>query len=146
MDKTETVRLVERVCDLRHEVDRASWLESPLAVEQRAQVGAVDIRRREVEKTVLLAGGECGRDVRVDERRSDLRLTQEALPEALVARELRRQHLQCHTFAVMRIHGAVDGARRACADDLLDPEPRQERAAANLHRHLSASAWQAALC
>lgn len=62
-----------------------------------------------------------GDDVRVVERGLAARLTPDALLEALVARALRRDHLQRHAPVQRELDGLVDDAHPAVADKRLDP-------------------------
>ena len=112
----------------------ALGLEPPFAAQQLAQVDAVDVRHREVEHAAVLARGERPHDVRVVERRGELRLAQEALPEPLVVRELGREQLQRDPLPV-RVLGEVDGAHRAAREQLPDPEPSDDAAGWTVDAH-----------
>ena len=90
------MRRVERLAGLPHELGRALGLEGPLAPQELAQVDAVHVRHGQVEDAAVVARGDRPHDVRMVERRRELRLAQEALPEPLVVRELGREQLQRH--------------------------------------------------
>jgi len=68
----------------------------------------------------------------VVERGSELRLAQEALVEALVVRELRRQQLQCDLAVEAQMLGEVDARHAAAAEQLLDPVAGDLRADARV--------------
>ena len=81
MHEPGRVRSVERVARLCHQRDGALGREPTFATQKLAQIDAVDVVHREVEHATVLAGRDRLHDVRVVERRSELRLAQEALPE-----------------------------------------------------------------
>ena len=66
----------------------------------------------------------------------ELRLAQEALPEALVVRELGREQLERDPPPV-RVLGEVDGAHRALREQLTDPESADDAAGRTLDAHRS---------
>jgi hypothetical protein len=77
------------------------------------------------------------------EARRELCLAQEALTEALVPRQLRREKLQRHPTAPVCVFGQIDGAHRTRADERLDSEAGQHAAGGYLRPHRSCSALQA---
>ncbi len=66
-------------------------------------------------------------------------LTQEALAEALVAGELRRQHLERRRPAVHRVLHEVDGAHRPFADQRAHAESADDRAGGDVAVHASSA-------
>ncbi len=82
---------IERLRDLCDEVERSLRREPVFAPEQLAQVRPLDVGHRQVEDAVLLSGGEGGDDVGMVEARRELCFAQEALTEALVPRQFRRE-------------------------------------------------------
>ena len=118
VDEPRLVRRVEGLRDLADEVDCAFRLERSLAPEDLAQVGAIDVRHRQIEATVLrLTGGERRHDVGMVEARRELRLAQEALPEALVLGELVAEQLQRSPVAALHVLGEVNRADGTLADE-----------------------------
>src|SRR5947208_12422357 len=66
------------------------------------------------------AGGLDRDDRRVVERRGEPRLPQEALPEADVARELRRQQLQRDVALERKLVRAIDDAHASASEQRVD--------------------------
>ena len=66
------------------------------------------------------------------EARRQLRLTQEALPEAFVVRQLVAEQLQRHRSAVLQRLGEVDRAHGALADERRDAEAGDDVAGTEL--------------
>src|SRR5262249_192565 len=135
VDEAGAMRRVERSGDLRHDCDTALGIESSFAPQYLTQVRPVHVRHGEVEHSFVLTGGERRRDVRMVELRGDLRLAQEALTEAAVARELGREDLQRDSSAALHVLREEDRSHRARPDRAVDPESGYERPAANLRRH-----------
>ena len=82
------MRRVERRGDLAADPQRALGVDAPDAVEQAGEVAPADVAHRQEQHAVALADAVDRHDVRVLERGRHARLAQEALAEALVAREL----------------------------------------------------------
>src|SRR5580765_475738 len=118
VDEALLVGSVERGGDLLDDIDRPLGVEPPFLLEDPPQVGAVDELHREIEPAAVLARAQRPDDVRVVEPRSDLRLTQEALPEALV---LAGEQLQRDDASAL-IARTVDRGHRTMADPRLDLE------------------------
>src|SRR5262249_49172942 len=102
--------------DLPDQRYRSRGLEPPLILEKAPQVRAVDVLHRQVQNAVLLAGPDRADRVSAVEACREPRFTQEPLPEALMLRELRRQHFQCNPLATRRVLREVNGAHRALAE------------------------------
>jgi hypothetical protein len=115
---------VERRAELRDQVRGARGLEPAVPPDQHAQVVAVDVAHRDEQRPVRLARLVDGNDVRVVERRRELRLTLEAAPEVLVLRQLRDDQLQRDHPAQADLLGEIDDAHAAATELALDPVPR----------------------
>ena len=122
MDEPALVGRVERVADLLDQPDRAIRVERRLAGDQLPEVVALDVPHRQVQPPVRLSCRVDRDDVRMIERRRDLRLAQEPLAEALALRELRRQELQRHLAAEADVFRAVDRSHAASPEQLLQTE------------------------
>ncbi len=120
MDEPLLVRGVERLCDLREEIDRALGLERAVLGHDLGQVRALDVAHREEEQAVLVSRLVDRDDVRVVERGGDPRLAQEALAEALVLGELGGDDLERDLAAEALLLGAVDRTHPATADERFD--------------------------
>jgi hypothetical protein len=72
VDEPSRMRRIESFGHLRDERERPLRLEGGLAAKQLTEVGARDVRHREVEHAVHLAGGEDRNDVRVIEARREV--------------------------------------------------------------------------
>ena len=136
MDEPAAVSVVECARDLRDDRDRACRVEPSVAPQEVAKVGPVDVCHREVEQPVRLAGAERPRDVRVVEVSGNPRLAQEALAEPRVPRKLGREDLQRDASPAPDVLSEKDAARRAGADQALDPEVGDQRPSLDLGRHL----------
>jgi hypothetical protein len=120
MDQTARVRRVERRGGLCHELGRPRRWQRPALVQQPAEVRSLDPAHRDVEAAVVVACVVDGDHVRVVELRGHARLAHEAGPEPLVARELRRDHLERDDPVELAVAGAIDHAHAAAARDRLD--------------------------
>ena len=140
MDEPLLVRGVERLGDLREEVDRPLRLECAVLGDDLREVGALDVAHREEEDTVLLSRLVDRDDVRMVERSGDPRLPQEALTETLVLGELGRDDLERDLAAEPLLVGTVNRAHASAADERLDSVAgdrrpgRQQRARDVAHR------------
>ena len=115
------VRAVERVGDLREDGHRHAEVERPLALEECAEVRALDVLHREEQAALRrLSSLVEVEDVRVVERLRVLRLPLEAGGEARVVGKPLRQHLQRAHAALLAL-GEVDRAHGALAEHRLDP-------------------------
>ena len=141
MDEPGRVRRVERLAHLLRKADGASGLEPSLASQELAQVDAVDIGHREVEDFAVLAGRDRLDDMRMVERRSEMRLPQEPLPEALVMDELGREQLQRDTLAVVVLR-EIDDPHRPPRKLLADPESSDDAARGAVDAHRSPQSSQ----
>jgi hypothetical protein len=94
VDEPLSVRGVERVCDVAEDDESPLGPELLLAVQQLLQISSFHEAGGEVERSVRLAGGEDGQDVRMSEGRRQARLVQKALPEARVPGQLGRDQLE----------------------------------------------------
>ena len=81
VDETAGVRRVERVCDLRHDLERPRRGQRALSPEERAKVRPRDVAHGEEEAPVGLAGVVDRHHVRVIEARRELRLAEQPLAE-----------------------------------------------------------------
>jgi hypothetical protein len=104
----------------------------PTPVEQPGEVPAPHVAHRQEQHAVALADTVDRDDVRMLERSRQARLAQEALAEALVARELGQEDLQRHAPLERDVLGRVHRARRALTDQRLDPVARQCRSVLEL--------------
>ena len=111
---------LERRGHLGHDLRRARRRQRAFGRDQRPQVVAGDEAHREVEHPVLLARPEDGEDVGMVERRREARLDDEALAEAAVARELRRDQLERHPAVQRELDRLVDDAHAAAPDHPLE--------------------------
>src|SRR5215218_906839 len=122
MDEAGTMRRVERLAGLSHQLGCAPGVETPLAAQELAQIGPVHVLHDQVEDTAVLARGDRPHHVRMVECRREPRLAQEALPEPLVVRKLGRQQLQRHPPA-LAVLCEVNGPHRPARQQLPDAEP-----------------------
>ena len=136
VDEPERVRGVERVGDRPEQTDGLRRVEAARRrVDELAEVVALDVPHRQVEVPALLAGRVDRDDVRVVEARCELRLDEEPLAEALVRRELGREHLDGHLALQVDVLAQVDGAHRAASEQTLDPEAGEHAPDLDLDRH-----------
>ena len=120
MDETFRVCRIESVRDLAADGERAGRVERALGAQQRTQIRTLDEAHRQVEATVDVACVVDRHDVRVLERHGELRLAGEAVVEALIEGQLRRDELQRDGPLQPQVVGPVDDAHAALADQLLD--------------------------
>ena len=74
-------------------------------------------------------------DVRVIQTRRELGFAEEPPTETLVARQLRREKLECNAPSCSRLLGQVDAAHRSLAEERLHAKTGQDSAGTNLERH-----------
>ncbi len=125
MHETVGVDGVERLRDLREDVESTPDREPTRPPEQRPEVGAVDVAHRDVEAVLGLSRLVDGHDARMLDPRRRTPLLLEPLAELPVMAELRSKHLQRDLAAVAQLLGAVDDSHAAPADDALDAESGQ---------------------
>ncbi len=139
MDQPLLVGCVECARRLFRECDHALRVERALLGDEPCEVRAFHVAHREEEHSFGLARLEDRDDVRVVERGGDPRLAQEALPEALVVRELGRENLERNGAAEVDVPGAIDGTHAAAAEqdvDFVTPDfSADERIRTLLGRH-----------
>ena len=135
VDEPETVRGIERGGDLSEQAQRPLVVDPLGRVEQRTEVIALHVLHCEVQGAVDLAGGVDRDDIGVLEARGELRLEEKPAAEAIVVRELGREHLQCHLAAQMDVLREVDRAHRAATDEPFDAEACHSRAEGDLGAH-----------
>ena len=121
VDEALCVCRIERARNLPADRERAGGFERGLRREQRFEVGSLDEPHRQEETAVDVPGVVDRNDVRMLERHRELRLTGEALVEALVQRELGRDELERNRSLQTQVVRAIDDPHPAPADDLLDP-------------------------
>ena len=112
---------VERLGDLAEQRRRPRRRQRALAVDQPAQVAALDQAHRDDQLAVDLARVVDRDRRRVVEPRRQPRLAQEALPERGIARELAGDHLQRHRPVEAEVGGTVDDAHPATGEAGVDP-------------------------
>ena len=125
--ETAPVRCVQRGGDLAEDRERSLGVDL-VAVEQGAQVAPLDEAHRQVELPVHLAGLVDGHDVRVIKRGGELRLSQEAGPEAVLLRVLGRDQLQRDRSREREVGSAIDDAHPPASDHRLDAVARERLA------------------
>ena len=101
--------------------ERVRRLQSPPLVEQGLEIAALDVTHGEVEEPLCLPGFVDRDHLGLLERGREPRLTQEALPEALVAGELGRDELERHPPLEPGILGEVNDAHAASPEPGLEP-------------------------
>ena len=114
---------VEGARGLLRERDDALGVERPFVRDEPREIRALHVAHREEEHSLGFPCPEDRNDVRMVERGGQLRLAQEALPEALVARVLGREDLQRHRPTEIRVPGAVDRAHAAASEQDVDVIP-----------------------
>jgi len=137
MDKPGSVRGVKCTRSLLDEIDRPVGLEATLAAQYLPEIRTVDQLHDEVQASVLLSRTERWDDVRIVEARCELGLAQEALPEALVARERCIEELERDDTIALNVMRAIDLGHRTPAEGRLDPEACDNRPGCQPRRHLS---------
>jgi hypothetical protein len=135
VDEAGAVRRVERRPDLADDPRRTLGRKPALAAHQAADVVAGDVAHRDVRDAVLLARVIDRDDVGVVDRRGDLRLAHEALPDRLVLEQPGRDDLQGDGAVERELRGPVDDAHAATAGHRVDPVAREDAAGFQLtHR------------
>ena len=122
------VRRVQRRGHLGDDADHPGRGEGALGVQQRPHVPALHVTHRDEQDTGGLTGLEDRDDVRVVDGRGRSRLTDEPLPERIVAGQLGRQDLQRHPPFQPGVVGAEDNSHPAAANLLLEPVAGYPRA------------------
>jgi hypothetical protein len=111
------VRGVERVADLRDDVNGAADRQRSFSFDQRLEVSSVEILEHHEERAVVEAA-HIGHfhDVRMADRRRCDRFVVKAANDARVRRELRVQALERHALSNQKMLGLVDDADSTFAD------------------------------
>ena len=135
VDESRPMGCVQGARDRMQQRPDALGLESPLSLDQAAQVCAAHVPHRDEQIAVDLAGLVDGHDVRVVEPGRELRLADEPAPERRVGRELRGQHLDRDAACEARVFGQVDDAHPAPAQLGLDAIPAEGCTLAKAHAH-----------
>jgi hypothetical protein len=132
------VRGIERAGELLDQEDRAAEPETA-ALEDFLEVWAFDEAHGDVEQPVGLACVVNRNDVGVVDRRGDVRLSNESLPELLVPGELGREDLEGDLPAESHLLGDVDDAHAAAAEHRFDSEPGDLGSNTCVSRHFEGS-------
>ncbi len=112
---------IERARHLRDDAGRVRRVQTA-ELEALLQVAPLDIAHRDEEEVVVGRPGLVDRDdVRVVDRRGQLRLVQEAITERLVLGEVGGEELERNPPLERQILGQVDDAHAAPAEQRLDP-------------------------
>ena len=111
---------IERARDLREDAYGIARLQATL-LQALLQVAVLDVAHRDVEEVLGRPGLVDRDDVRMVDRRGQLRLTKEALAERLVLGEARSEQLERNLPLEPQILGQVDDAHAAPAQQRLDP-------------------------
>ena len=122
VDHAARVRLRERGEHLRDQVDDARLGQRPLIARHQAQVLALHVLHRDVERAVLAGPPEVEHldRVRVVEPARRLRFTLEAADQRRVLEQRRLEHLEADVLAEREVARPVDLAHPALADERLD--------------------------
>ncbi len=128
VDDAGRVGGVERFGDLGQQVHRALGLERALAVDQLAQVAALDQAHRHDQLAVVLAGVVDRHHGGVLESRGETRLAEEAAAELLVVGELAGDHLERHRPLQGQLGRPVDDPHAAAGDQRVEPVAAKRRA------------------
>ena len=145
MHETPLVRGVERLADLRAQLERPNRLQRPLTPEQRREILTLDEAHRDPQLTVRLPRRVHRHDVGVVERRRQPSLTQEPLPETPISRQLRRDQLQRHPPVEPQVVRQIHDAHPATAHHRLQPVTGQLRADPRVEADRQASSLVRAL-
>ncbi len=126
---------IERRCERREEPQRLLQAERALSVEQAPQVLSLDVAHGQKQLTLHLSCLIEGNDAGVVERGTELRLSQEALPEVLVFSQSLGQELERHLPAELLLQGEVDDTHAALSQQPLQPEAGDSGAERDTSRH-----------
>ena len=127
VDEAARVRGVERGGHRGDDRRRALGLEPALAAQHRAQVLALDVAHDLEQHAVLLARVVDRDDVRMVERRGDLRLRDEAAAEGRVVRQRGRDQLDGDVPVEREVGRPVDDAHATLARHLVEAVTREDR-------------------
>ena len=119
-DEPLLVGHLERRGDLGGDPRRPCRLQRPVAVDQGAELGAVDPSRDDVDGPALLAGLVQRNDVGVVERRQRPGLPAQTLADDRFARHLGLHELEGDGSVEPQLAGSVEDPDPARADDALD--------------------------
>jgi hypothetical protein len=126
---------VERLGDRREDAKRSVRLQPSVALENVAEVAPGDETHGEIQLALCLARAVDRDDSRVLDSGSRSRLAQEALTEAIVAAQLRREQLERDRTVELLVHGQVDSACPTFAEQAHNPETGHLRAGRYIARH-----------
>ena len=112
---------VQAVGDVGHDRGRLLRRERPGGGDPLAQVVAVDEPHGDVRAPIALAVVVDRNDVGVLDRRRGSRLAQEALANARIPEQSRRDHLQRHGAVEAQLRGLVDDAHATATGDAFHP-------------------------
>ena len=119
------MRMVQRPRDVGNDPDRVANREPARALQVVVEAVAIDELHREVVQPVLFADGDAAHDVGVIQLHRHARFADEAVHEALVTGDVRREDLQRHVAVKAELMGLVDDAHAAFAELVDDPEVLQ---------------------
>ena len=135
MDETAGVRGIQRARGLRDDADRIRRVEAASA-QAPMQVTPLDVAHGDEEEVFGRPRLVDRDDVRMVDRRSQLRLPQEAVAKRLILRKTGREQLQRHPPLEPQVLGQVDDAHPAEAQHRLDPVPGELGADPRVFAHL----------
>ena len=121
VDEPLRMSSVERIRDLRDDLERPGGSQHAFTSKHHAQVCALDVAHREVEARISLARVVDRDDVRMIEARGNPRLAEKALAESLVLGVTRSEDLEGNVPVEAAVVRAVDLSHATAADQLLDP-------------------------
>jgi hypothetical protein len=116
VDEPLGVRCVERLGDRSENAGRPAGLQASVALENSTEVRARDEPHGEEEHSVRLSRCVDRNDAWVLDSGCNPRLSEEAVPEPLVAAELGRKELQRDLAVELLVDSQVDSARPAFAE------------------------------
>ena len=125
---------IERGGHLVEQSQRPSGPQASLLGQHALEIAALHVAHGDVEHPVDLTRLEDRDHVGVIERGGQLRLPEEALPEALVPGQIGGQQLQRHPALQAQILGQIDVAHPTPPEQRLDPVARKLRADTRINR------------
>ena len=115
------MRRVQRERDGRQQRGGAPRVERAVVVQERAQVGALDVARGQEQDAVALTGFVHRQDVGMLDRRAEPGLSLEPRAERFVAGQVGRDHLERDETVERQLRGPVHDAHPAAPGHSLDP-------------------------